>query len=57
LFCCRRWLGAFNSPCFSKVQLAVLNALPLPALDGGQMAFLALEALRSGKKLDVRRQV
>jgi len=39
------------------VQLGILNALPLPALDGGQMAFIILEALRRGKKLDIRKQV
>ncbi|TGG85373.1 MAG: RIP metalloprotease RseP [Aphanocapsa feldmannii 288cV] len=33
-----------------SINLAVLNALPLPALDGGQMLLLLLEALR-GKPL------
>ena len=33
-----------------SVNLAVINSLPIPGLDGGQMAFLAVEALR-GKKL------
>jgi membrane-associated protease RseP (regulator of RpoE activity) len=28
-----------------SLNLAVINALPLPALDGGQMAFLLVEAL------------
>jgi len=32
-----------------SVNLAVVNSFPIPALDGGQMAFLALEAAR-GKK-------
>jgi len=39
-----------------SVNLAVLNALPLPALDGGQLAFVAAEVLRGGKKIDVRTQ-
>jgi membrane-associated protease RseP (regulator of RpoE activity) len=43
--------------CSYQVQLGILNALPLPALDGGQMAFIILEALRRGKKLDIRKQV
>ena len=29
-----------------SVNLAVLNSLPLPLLDGGQMLLLVLEALR-----------
>lgn len=29
-----------------SINLALINALPLPALDGGQMAFLVVEALR-----------
>jgi membrane-associated protease RseP (regulator of RpoE activity) len=33
-----------------SVNLAIINALPLPALDGGQMAFLIMEAIR-GKPL------
>ena len=33
------------------VNLAVLNALPLPALDGGQFVFVLIEILFNGKKL------
>ena len=33
-----------------SINLAIINILPLPALDGGQLAFLFLEALR-GKPL------
>lgn len=33
------------------VNLAVLNALPLPALDGGQFAFVLIELVSRGKKL------
>lgn len=33
-----------------SINLAILNILPLPALDGGQLAFLLIEALR-GKPL------
>jgi membrane-associated protease RseP (regulator of RpoE activity) len=29
----------------------VVNVLPLPALDGGYLALLLLEAMRGGKKL------
>lgn len=34
-----------------NMNLAVVNVLPLPALDGGYLALLVLEALRGGKKL------
>ena len=33
-----------------SINLAVINILPLPALDGGQLAFLLIEGLR-GKPL------
>ena len=38
---------------FISVNLAVVNALPFPGLDGGQMVFVILEALR-GKRLSPR---
>lgn len=38
-----------------SVNLGVINALPLPALDGGQLAFLIAEAV-TGKKVDQRLQ-
>lgn len=38
-----------------SINLAVFNSLPLPALDGGQIAFVLGEAL-SGKKIDQRLQ-
>jgi membrane-associated protease RseP (regulator of RpoE activity) len=34
-----------------NINLAVVNVLPLPALDGGYLVLLALEAARGGKKL------
>lgn len=38
-----------------SINLAIINILPLPALDGGQLAFLIIEALR-GKPLPMRIQ-
>ncbi|MGP1375709.1 MAG: RIP metalloprotease RseP [Almyronema sp.] len=38
-----------------SINLAIINILPLPALDGGQLAFLLAEALR-GKPLPARVQ-
>lgn len=41
---------------FISVNLAVLNFLPLPVLDGGLMVFLIIEALK-GKPLNLRTQM
>jgi membrane-associated protease RseP (regulator of RpoE activity) len=38
-----------------SINLAIINILPLPALDGGQLAFLAVEGIR-GKPLPNRLQ-
>ncbi|MEO1791163.1 MAG: RIP metalloprotease RseP [Cyanobacteria bacterium J06629_19] len=38
-----------------SINLAIINILPLPALDGGQLAFLIIEAVR-GKPLPMRLQ-
>ena len=39
-----------------SANLAVLNFLPIPALDGGHMLFLSAEAIR-GKPVDERLQI
>jgi regulator of sigma E protease len=39
-----------------SVNLAVLNLLPIPVLDGGHLLFLAIEALR-GKALSVEQRL
>jgi RIP metalloprotease RseP len=38
-----------------SINLAVVNSLPLPALDGGQLVFVLAEAV-TGKKIDQRAQ-
>ncbi|MFQ3584554.1 MAG: RIP metalloprotease RseP, partial [Cyanobacteriota bacterium] len=40
----------FNFTALISINLAILNLLPLPALDGGHIAFLILEGIR-GKRL------
>jgi len=45
----------FQFAALISINLAIINILPLPALDGGQLAFLALEGLR-GKPLPTRIQ-
>jgi regulator of sigma E protease len=39
---------------FLSLNLAVINILPLPALDGGRIAFVVLEWLRRGKRVSPR---
>ncbi len=36
---------------FLSINLAILNLLPIPVLDGGHLVFLVLEGLRGGKPL------
>ena len=36
---------------FISVNLALVNLFPLPALDGGRIAFIVLERLRGGKRI------
>ncbi|MGQ9864786.1 MAG: RIP metalloprotease RseP [Pseudanabaenaceae cyanobacterium] len=45
------WLSLLEFAAMVSINLAVVNLLPLPALDGGQLLFLAIEALRGGRPL------
>ncbi len=45
----------FNFTALISINLAIINILPLPALDGGQLAFLLVEGVR-GKPLPSRFQ-
>jgi regulator of sigma E protease len=36
---------------FLSINLAIINILPLPALDGGRIAFVLLEGVRRGKRI------
>lgn len=44
------WLNMLNFAVLLSANLGVLNLLPLPALDGGRIIFLLVEAIR-GKKI------
>jgi regulator of sigma E protease len=48
-FCALLRLAAFIS-----INLAIINMLPIPALDGGRIAFVLLEAVRGGKRISPR---
>lgn len=49
------WVSLFPFTAIISINLAIINILPLPALDGGQLAFLLIEGLR-GKPLPQRIQ-
>ena len=39
---------------FLSLNLAIVNLLPLPALDGGRIVFVLLEVARRGKRVSAR---
>lgn len=41
---------------FLSVNLALVNLLPFPGLDGGRLAFVLLEGLRGGRKIDPEKE-
>lgn len=43
--------GLYSFAAVVNVNLAVVNVLPLPALDGGYLLLLLIELFRQGKKL------
>ena len=49
------WTAVFLFAAALSVNLGVINALPLPALDGGQLVFVLAEAI-TGRKVDQRFQ-
>jgi regulator of sigma E protease len=40
-----------------SINLAVLNLLPIPVLDGGHLVFLTIEAVRGGRGLTVEQRL
>jgi regulator of sigma E protease len=40
-----------------SVNLAVLNLLPIPVLDGGHLMFLLIEGIRGGKPLSMQSRI
>ena len=47
------WLGV---GILLSINLAVLNLLPIPMLDGGRILFVVLEFVRRGKKIPAHRE-
>mgnify|MGYP000072574951 FL=1 len=48
------WMNMLNMAVLLSANLGVMNLLPLPALDGGRLVFLFIEAVR---KKPVNREV
>ena len=45
------WLALLELAALLSFNLGVINALPLPMLDGGRMAFVLLEVIRRGRRI------
>ncbi len=45
------WKSLVDLAALLSINLAILNILPLPMLDGGRMAFVVIEILRRGKRI------
>lgn len=50
------WEAVANIMVLLTLNLAVLNILPIPALDGGRFLFLVIEFLRGGKRIDPKKE-
>jgi regulator of sigma E protease len=45
------WRSLLDMAALLSINLAILNILPLPMLDGGRMAFVVIEILRRGRRI------
>jgi regulator of sigma E protease len=45
------WVTLSQLAILLSLNLALLNLLPLPALDGGRLLFVLLEVIRGGRKI------
>jgi len=50
------WIGWLGVGVLLSINLAVLNILPIPMLDGGRIFFVVLEWARRGKKIPPHRE-
>jgi len=37
-----------------SISLAIINILPIPALDGGRLLFIIIEQIRGGKRVSTK---
>jgi regulator of sigma E protease len=50
------WWPLLNLTAFLSLNLAIMNILPFPALDGGRVLLVLIELLRGGKRLKPERE-
>lgn len=50
------WQNLINLAAILSINLAIMNMLPIPALDGGRLLFVLIEAVRGGKRLSPERE-
>ena len=50
------WMPTLELMALLSLNLAIINILPIPALDGGRLVFVALEWLRRGKRISPQRE-
>ncbi len=50
------WYSFLQWTALLSLNLAIVNILPLPALDGGRIAFVLLEWLRRGKRISPQKE-
>jgi regulator of sigma E protease len=50
------WWPILNLTAFLSLNLAIINILPFPALDGGRVVIILVEILRGGKRLRPERE-
>ena len=50
------WIGWMGIGTLLSINLAILNILPIPMLDGGRIVFVVLEFVRRGKKIPADRE-
>jgi regulator of sigma E protease len=46
----------FEFTALISISLAIMNILPIPALDGGRLLFVAIEWVRRGKRISPQRE-
>ena len=49
-------LAFLNFAAFLSINLAIINILPIPMLDGGRLMFVILEWVRRGKRISAQRE-
>jgi regulator of sigma E protease len=50
------WINVAYLTALISINLGLINLLPIPALDGGRLFFLIIEAIRGGKKVEPEKE-